>query len=48
MNIDVILETRENEHFEIFSTVLLVRTLPYAIIKIKHVFLMGPLGEVET
>ena len=52
-SIGAILHTMENELFETISTSFLVRTLPYAIITIKHAFLihehlLGTSGEVET
>ena len=39
-SIGAILHTMENELFETISTLILVRTLPYAIITIKHAFLI--------
>ena len=38
--IGAILHTMVNELFEIISTLFLIRTLPYAIITIKHAFLI--------
>ena len=40
MSISAILHTIENKHFVTISTLFLVRTLPYAIITIKHAFLI--------
>ena len=53
VSIGSILDARENERFKIFSTLLLVRTLPFAIIKFKHPFLIhqhlpGPSREGAT
>ena len=47
-SIGAILDARENERFKIFSTLLLVRTLPFEIITIKHPFLIHqPAGHLE-